>query len=155
MLFWGPGGAFFVASGGFDAHWRGFSTKNKHPSCGEGSTYATVVGGPVLTMNGSGASYASETVWNPNPGGVLGGQVGSGGGLSLNYAIPYWQQGVSMTANHGSTALRNIPDVAMVASGLDVYSDGADVGLGGGTSASAPLWAGFMALVNQIGRAHV
>jgi hypothetical protein len=37
----------------------------------------------------------------------------------------------------------------MVASGLDVYIDGADVGLGGGTSASAPLWAGFTALVNQ------
>ena len=143
------GQSFFAASGDFDAYESGFQPKDNPPSWEQESTYATVVGGTVLTMNGSGASYASETVWNPNPGGVLGGQVGSGGGLSLNYAIPYWQQGVSMTANHGSTALRNIPDVAMVASGLDVYSDGADVGLGGGTSASAPLWAGFMALVNQ------
>jgi len=74
--------------------------------------------------------------------------AGSGGGISLSYAIPYWQQGLSMTANHGSTTQRNVPDVATVAIDLDAYINGANEG-GGGTSASAPLWAGFMALVNQ------
>src|ERR1035441_1154035 len=142
------GQSFFAASGDFDAYHQGPFPTDNPPSWEQESPYATVVGGTVLTMNGSGASYASETVWNPNPGGVYGSQVGSGGGLSLNYATPYWQQGVSMTANHGSTTQRNIPDVAMVAVCLDVYVKGSARG-GGGTSASAPLWAGFMALVNQ------
>jgi hypothetical protein len=110
------------------------------------SPYATVVGGTFLTMNGSGASYASETVWNIATNGNPFG--GSGGGISPDYAIPYWQQGVSMAANHGSTTQRNIPDVAMVADGIDIRFNGSDEG-GGGTSASSPLWAGFMALVNQ------
>jgi hypothetical protein len=141
------GQSFFAASGDFDAYVNQGNFFNP-PYWEQETTYATVVGGTVLTMNGSGVSYASETVWNPSPG-APGFQHGSGGGLSLNYAMPYWQQGVSMTANHGSTTVRNSPDVAMAAFGLDVYVDGADNGLGDGTSASAPLWAGFMALVNQ------
>jgi hypothetical protein len=138
------GQSFFSASGDSDAFEY---TSGNLPYWPEESPYATAVGGTVLTMNGSGASYASETVWNPNP--ASAGQKGSGGGLSPNYAIPYWQQGVSLTANHGSTAQRNIPDVAMVASGLDIrYNNGLESG-DSGTSAAAPLWAGFMALVNQ------
>jgi hypothetical protein len=139
------GQSFFEASGDSDAY-VGFVPRE--PEWPQDSSYATVVGGTALTMNGSGASYASETVWNeyapPNQLEVL----GSGGGISQYYAIPYWQQGLSMTANHGSSTQRNVPDVAMVAVDLDLYIDGSDQG-GGGTSASAPLWAGFMALVNQ------
>src|ERR1035441_5232383 len=66
------GQSFFAASGDFDAYESGFQPKDNPPSWEQESTYATVVGGTVLTMNGSGASYASETVWNPNPGGCLG-----------------------------------------------------------------------------------
>jgi hypothetical protein len=139
------GQSFFEASGDYDAYTGSYPREADWP---EDSPYATVVGGTRLTMNGLGASYASETVWNdyapPNQLNV----AGSGGGISQYYAIPYWQQGISMTANHGSTTQRNVPDVAMVAIGLDAYINGADGG-GGGTSASAPLWAGFMALVNQ------
>ena len=54
-----------------------------------------------------------------------------------------------MSTNGGSTSFRNIPDVAMVADNIWVI---ADQGLGfavEGTSAAAPLWAGFNALVNQ------
>jgi hypothetical protein len=105
-----------------------------------------------LTMNGSGASYASETVWNQNGVSNMSSTSGSGGGISSSgggdYAIPYWQQGLSMTANHGSITQRNVPDVGGVASGVDVYIDGTNAG-GVGTSVSAPSWAGFMALVNQ------
>jgi hypothetical protein len=54
-----------------------------------------------------------------------------------------------MTANGGSTAYRNIPDVAMTADAVHVvYSNGVS-GIFGGTSCAAPLWAGFCALVNQ------
>jgi hypothetical protein len=139
------GQSFFVASGDSDAYGFGVGSAVAWP---QDSPYATVVGGTVLTMNGSGGSYASETVWNEYP--TL---LGSGGGISSSstgghYPIPYWQQGISMAANGGSTTYRNSPDVAMVALNLDEYADGSDAG-GGGTSASAPLWAGFLALVNQ------
>jgi subtilase family serine protease len=78
--------------------------------------------------------------------------------VSLTYDIPAWQQGISMTANQGSTTMRNLPDVALVADNIDVVwgNDylGGLLGSGidfptAGTSLSTPLWAGFMALVNQ------
>ena len=55
-----------------------------------------------------------------------------------------------MTANHGSTTRRNIPDVALTADGVYVIADNGVAYPGvGGTSCAAPLWAGFMALINQ------
>jgi hypothetical protein len=100
-------------------------------------------------MNGTGASYASETAWNWNNSGHPG--VGSSGGISSYYSIPDWQTNISMTANLGSTTQRNIPDVALTADSVYVISGGSGVGTSGvgGTSCAAPLWAGFMALVNQ------
>jgi hypothetical protein len=55
-----------------------------------------------------------------------------------------------MTANHGSTTRRNIPDVALTADGVYVIADNGVAYPGvGGTSCAAPLWAGFTALINQ------
>ena len=107
------------------------------------SPYITQVGGTTLTMNGTGASFASETVWN------WGGGQGSSGGVSSYYPIPSWQTGISMAANLGSTSQRNIPDVAMNADNVFVYDTQGSPDVLGGTSCAAPLWAGFMALVNQ------
>lgn len=141
------GQSFFQASGDGDA-WVG---SIKSP-CDD--PYITIVGGTVLTMNGSGASYASETVWNEGydtSGGwpvTDNGYWGSGGGISTNYPIPVWQQGVDMSNNGGSTTMRNIPDVAMVATNIFCAANNAYGGFHG-TSAAAPLWAGFTALVNQ------
>ena len=60
-----------------------------------------------------------------------------------------------MTANQGSTTMRNSPDVSMVADNLNIYW-GNDLSIQpaspfaeGGTSLAAPLWAGLIALVNQ------
>ena len=98
-------------------------------------------------MNGSGASWAAETVWNWNNSGSP--NVGSGGGVSTYYQIPWWQASVDMTANLGSTTMRNVPDVALTADNVFVdYNNGSSGGFGG-TSCAAPLWAGFTALVNQ------
>ena len=46
--------------------------------------------------------------------------------------------------------MRNIPDVAMVGDNVyvDIRRNGSSETVGG-TSCAAPLWAGFMALVNQ------
>ncbi len=113
------------------------------------STNLTSVGGTTLTMNGSGVSWSSETVWNYNSYGGTYANVGSGGGISTYYTIPYWQTNVNMTANSGSTNYRNVPDVALTADSVYVaYDDGSSGGVAG-TSCAAPLWAGFCALVNQ------
>jgi kumamolisin len=96
----------------------------------------TVVGGTVLSMNGSGASYQSETAW-----------PGAGGGILTNVPIPGYQQGFANPSNGGSATDRNVPDVGLTATGIDFIQDGM-VFNGSGTSFATPLWAGFMALVN-------
>ncbi len=114
------------------------------------STNVIAVGGTSLTMNGAGASWASENVWNYNTTGIP--NEGSGGGISSYYQIPWWQAGVSMANNQGSTTLRNLPDVALTADNVFAcYNDGTDNGSSYlmGTSCAAPLWAAFTALVNQ------
>ena len=129
------GQSFFSASGDYDA----FTDLIPFPG---DTPYATQVGGTMLTTASAGGAYSSEQVWNRNNG------IGTGGGISTQYAIPSWQQGISMTANLGSTTMRNVPDVALTAENVYVRADGIDQ-LVGGTSCAAPLWAGFTALVNQ------
>ena len=103
-----------------------------------GAPYSTIVGGTSLTTTGGGGSWQSDNTWG-----------GSGGGIS-GYGIPTWQQGINMTTNLGSVSYRNYPDVAMPADNIfTVYKNGTVIGATGGTSAASPLWAGFMALVNQ------
>ncbi len=110
--------------------------------------YITIVGGTTLTTSGPGGSWISESVWNWYTTGQ--GSAASSGGISTTYSIPTWQQGTDMSANRGSTNMRNIPDVAMVADNILVVADNGKMEPGtGGTSAAAPLWAGFTALVNQ------
>jgi len=147
------GQSFFQASGDSGA----FAGVIDEPS---DDPYITVVGGTTLTTSSSDGSWMSETVWLTPPSndglGDITPEEASGGGVSLTYAIPSWQQGISMTANQGSTTMRNLPDVAMVADNVNIYwgDDFFDGILAGdntvlGTSLATPLWAGFMALVNQ------
>src|SRR5262249_50223708 len=81
-------------------------------------------------------------------------EYATAGGISTVYSIPSWQQGISMTSNQGSTTMRNLPDVSLVANSITV-AWGNDFLLQSldlpelGTSLSTPLWAGFIALVNQ------
>src|SRR5208283_3714340 len=116
--------------------------------------YITVVGGTTLNTSSPGGPWSSETVWltpasNDGQGDITP-QESSGGGVSLTYTIPVWQQGISMTANKGSTTMRNLPDVALVANNIDlVWGNDFIVASSdfpeGGTSLATPLWAGFMA----------
>src|ERR1035441_3539104 len=129
------GQSFFNAPGDYDAYTGLISFPGDTP-------YLTQVGGTMLTTTGPGGARVSETVWNRNNG------IGSGGGISTQYPIPSWQTNVSMAANQGSTTMRNIPDVALTAENVYVRANGG-THIVGGTSCAAPLWAGFMALVNQ------
>lgn len=99
----------------------------------------TVVGGTSLTTNGAGGPWQAESVWG-----------GSGGGVSTTYTIPSYQQSMNMSAIGGSNSMRNIPDVALLAD-IQIFlicDNGAAISVGG-TSAAAPLWAGFLALANE------
>ena len=143
------GQSYFQASGDADAY-TGTQPLDSGTTVLVDSPYATIVGGTTLTMNGYGASWSSETVWNYNLDGNP--NEGSGGGISTYYHIPYWQTNVSMANNGGSITNRNIPDVALTADNIFVcYDNGDTSGLYYfmGTSCAAPLWAGFCALVNQ------
>jgi len=105
--------------------------------------YVTAVGGTDLKVSKAGGPWSSETAWSD-----------SGGGFSPDgFAIPSWQQiaGVINASNDGSIQWRNVPDVAAEAN-FDFYvcsnQSGCDGGWGG-TSFAAPMWAGYMALINQ------
>jgi len=142
------GQSFFQASGDGDAWTSAIWGPAESP-------YLTVVGGTTLTMSGAGAAYYSEQVWNLGDLGGSGwslngnGYWGSGGGVCADYSIPWWQTNLNMTTNGGSTTLRNIPDVALTAENVYVTFSSGTNGICYGTSCAAPLWAGFMALVNQ------
>jgi hypothetical protein len=116
------------------------------------SPNVVAVGGTSLSLN-SDNSYNSETGWGYYSD-SMGVSIGSGGGLSLYESEPAYQQGVQ------STGSRTTPDVALVADPAtgawiaDPYNLGVDdpFEVVGGTSLSAPAWAGLFALVNE-GRA--
>ena len=104
------------------------------------------VGGTDLTTSSAGGPWATETAW-----------VDSGGGISPSperIAIPAYQKlsGVINSSNRGSTTLRNGPDVAANANFTFYTCANQTTCLAnefGGTSFAAPMWAGFIALVNQ------
>jgi uncharacterized repeat protein (TIGR01451 family) len=147
------GQSYFQSAGDSDAY-TGNQTLDKGITVPADSPYATIVGGTTLTMSGFGVAWSSETVWNYNnaPAPNTLPNEGSGGGISIFYAQPSWQTNISMAGNNGSTTMRNIPDVALTADDIYVCYNNGDTGGSSyfmGTSAAAPLWAGFTALVNQ------
>jgi len=129
--------------------------------------YVTGVGGTTLSALGP---PPTESVWDD---GVLashecGGPTpcGGGGGISTFYTMPSYQTGAAASLNvintnssktlcssltgTTNTYCREVPDVSADAdpyTGYVIYYNGAWGGIGG-TSAAAPTWAAFMALVD-------
>jgi len=140
------GQTFFECSGDNTAYAGGVTfLDNAGPPAD--SPYVISVGGTTLTTAGPDGAWDGETTWS----GYNSGETtnGTGGGVSAAYAIPDWQTDTSMIACQGSPTQRNIPDVAMPADDIWVLSDNGQSNWFWGTSAAAPLWAGFNALVNQ------
>ena len=134
------GQSFFNASGDTGAFIGDWPAPDDDP-------FVTLVGGTALATCAPGGAWLSETAWNAPDYGEA-----TSGGYSSNYPIvtnALWQQGINMSANQGSTTLRNIPDVAMVADDIIIVADNGQVEMSGGTSAAVQLWAAFNALVNQ------
>ncbi len=98
------------------------------------------------TATGASAiSYIPEMAWNETG---AGGLLASGGGPSIFFSKPAWQAGPGVPADNA----RDIPDLSFSASGnhdpyMVVNSNGARAT--GGTSASAPSFAGVVALLNH------
>ena len=139
------GQSFFQASGDNGAYTTLWPNQQQMDS-----PNVTLVGGTTLATVGPGGSWFSEVAWNENAGAGFGEtNDASGGGISTTYTIPRWQQGINMSGNGGSTTMRNIPDVAMVADNIWVIHDNGQSDAFVGTSCATPLWAGLAALVNQ------
>src|SRR4051794_40141325 len=108
------------------------------------------VGGTTLTSTASG-STGSETAWNAS-GSSRTGYRGSTGGTSLYESLPSYQ-----AADGSGATRRTVPDVSADANpstGMSVYDSVSGLGQTGwfqvgGTSASAPLWAGIIASADQ------
>ncbi len=101
--------------------------------------WVTSTGGTSLQRAQTGSSF-SETAWDQ-----------SGGGFSSFFPTPSFQQSLPASDQQLLNHRRGVPDVAADANpdtGLAIYSGGWQ--LGGGTSASAPLWAAIMAITNQV-----
>jgi len=134
---------FFAASGDAST----WSSRNE--AWPADNAFVVSVGGTDLVTASAGGAWKSETAW-----------VDSGGGISPDaIAIPSWQQlaGVINSSNRGSTTLRNGPDVSANANfTFYVCADQTTCTANefGGTSFAAPMWAGYIALVNQQLAAH-
>ena len=134
--------------------------------------FTVAVGGTLFNENGhdstywntsnsanfaSAKSYIPENVWNetcttqcPAQAAPL---AASGGGASVFFGKPSWQSGVAGIPSDG---FRDVPDVSLTAASHDPYllcleasCQAGDAFGVSGTSASAPAFAGIMALVNQ------
>jgi subtilase family serine protease len=114
-------------------------------------------GGTTLDASHKTGAWAAETAWglpNGDPGSFF---QASGGGFSHLFARPSYQDGVV-----GIGAMRGVPDVAADAdpdTGFPVVTANAGgsytVDAHGGTSASAPTWAGVIALADQYAKRHL
>jgi kumamolisin len=132
-------GQNFFAASGDNSTW---STRNE--AWPADNAFVVSVGGTDLVTASAAGPWKSETAW-----------VDSGGGISPDkIAIPAWQKlsGVINSSNKGSTTLRNGPDVSANANFTFYTCSDQTTCLAnefGGTSFAAPMWAGYIALVNQ------
>jgi kumamolisin len=115
------------------------SSSSVYPS---DDVYLTSVGGTDLETSGPAGPWSSETVW-----------VDGGGGISPDkFAIPFWQTTTASGCSNCSNSFRNGPDVSANANfTFYVCADQTTctANLYGGTSFATPMWAGYLALVNQ------
>lgn len=95
---------------------------------------------------GSATGYLPERAWNDTS--ASNGLSSTGGGVSGLFPKPWWQSGPGVP-NDGA---RDVPDISLTASGAHdgylIYSNGNLMSVGG-TSASAPSFAGILGILNQ------
>ena len=157
--------SFFAASGDSGAY--DCNDGNQAVDSPASDPYVTGVGGTNLQLNAG--AYGSESVWsNANDTQRSPRGAGGGGGISSTFLQPSWQTGLGVINANSSGApcnapngqyCREVPDVSAAAdpaTGYAIFCTVTNAGCPstgwitvGGTSASAPLWAGSAALINQ------
>ncbi|GAC1423994.1 MAG: hypothetical protein NVS4B1_23460 [Ktedonobacteraceae bacterium] len=133
--------------GAFDAGDNNYGSLSVNFPASDPSVVA--VGGTKLRVDANG-NRLSEAVWTD------GGQDhttcnnnwGSGGGVSIVFKRPSWQQGPGID-NQYTTGNRQVPDIAAVATDINEYNQGQWYPTGG-TSAATPIWAAGFVLANQV-----
>jgi subtilase family serine protease len=116
----------------------------------------TAVGGLQLHLNQSGGRLLPDNVWNDTN--LLGTPAAGSGGLSEVFGRPSFQSKVAgIVGSH-----RGIPDVSLSAAqdgGAIVYESFPGIEPGfyiiGGTSEATPLFAGIVAVVDQVAGKHL
>ncbi len=115
----------------------------------------TAVGGTQLTLSASGRATAPVRVWNDTP--SEGAPAASGGGLSTVFTRPSYQNAVAGVVGQR----RGVPDIAMSASlagAVNIYISLPHFISGwfpiGGTSEATPLFAGIVAIADQLNTHH-
>jgi len=116
----------------------------------------TAVGGTQLHLNLAGERTQPDNVWHERLGEI---EVGSGGGPSHVFPEPYYQYQVQ-TGSHGWRATPDISMSAAVNGGVLIFSSypttvpgeppPGTFSIAGGTSESSPLFAGIVALADQV-----
>ncbi|MCL6595729.1 MAG: S8 family serine peptidase, partial [Firmicutes bacterium] len=114
------------------------------PAC---LSHVLAVGGTRMEL--ADGVVARELGWSDGAGGGA-----SGGGVSAVFPVPPWQDATAVAAATGGGAGRGVPDVAADADPDTGYRMvlGGRVGVVGGTSLAAPVWAAALTLVNQARR---
>ncbi len=129
---------FFVAAGD-SGKWPTRKSPYYFPADDD---YIVSVGGTDLVTSSAGGPWKSETAWSSGGGGITPDSI----------AIPSWQVATASSCATCSKTLRNVPDVSANADyTFYVCADQTTctANLYGGTSFAAPMWAGYLALVNQ------
>jgi hypothetical protein len=159
-----PGVTFLASSGDYGIY-SGVQgqVEVEYPAA---SPNVVAVGGTSVTLDAAGdypgTGSSGEVGWGD--GTNSGNAGGSGGGTSASDPEPAWQTG-AVSSSVDPTGARAVPDVALDSGSIQPYDvftstlsqstvSAAAVGWLGdaGTSASAPIWAGLIAIANQ-GRA--
>jgi subtilase family serine protease len=150
--YWGP-----ADSGTLDPIFEEFASQgqNLFDAAGDGhdgqisgsiwpadDAYLVSVGGTDLTTQGAAGPWSTESAWSDG-----------GGGISPNkIPIPSWQVTTAEGCSNCSQTYRNGPDVS-ANSNFTFYvcadQTACTANDYGGTSFAAPMWAGYLALVNQ------
>ena len=131
------GVTILASSGDFGAWGQGMTLGAQSPADCKG---VLTIGGTTLHIMTDG-TYISEAAWS-----------GAGGGYVPNKSEPNYQKVAAISDSFGLLAKSDVSAVANPSTGVWFYDSGIAGGWAvvGGTSVACPLWAGFMADVNQM-----
>lgn len=133
-------GVTVLSASGDNGSSGGYTDGNAHVDYPYCDPWITACGG--TTIGNVSPPAFTEVTWNDD--GV------TGGGISRFFPLPSWQvgKGIPPSINDGTTIGRGIPDVAGYADGYAINLYGAPAGTWWGTSETAPLYAGLIAIIN-------